>query len=251
MNAENKFTGRACDYAVSRPSYASELIDLLYIEYGLSSTSVIADIGSGTGKFSKLLLDRQSTVFGVEPNSDMRNIAQKELWQYSNFHSVVGSAEDTTLPNNCVDCITVAQAFHWFDTAKFKSECLRIAKSNATVVLVWNTRDNEHIINREWQEISSLYCPDFKGFSNGIKENDEKITVFFDKGYSRVSFDNPLIFDREGFIKRSLSSSYSLRENDDGYPMYFSRLNELFDKYKNNGLIFIPNSTTAYIGKIN
>lgn len=94
MNTINKFDGRATDYTASRPNYSMDFINCLYSQYGISKTSVIADIGSGTGKFSKHLLDRQSEVYCVEPNDDMRSIAEKELCEYENFYSVAGDAEN-------------------------------------------------------------------------------------------------------------------------------------------------------------
>ncbi|MDE5995582.1 MAG: class I SAM-dependent methyltransferase [Eubacterium sp.] len=120
MSNTNLFNGRAEVYTRGRPSYPKELIDELYTHYGVSSNSVIADIGSGTGKLSKQLLDKGSTVYAVEPNDDMRSIAENELSEYSKFISVSGNAEDTLLPDHSVDFITVAQAFHWFDIKKFR-----------------------------------------------------------------------------------------------------------------------------------
>lgn len=250
MDTTKKFDGRAKDYTTSRPSYSIELIDYLYGNYELSEASAVADIGSGTGKFSKHLLDRRSEVYCVEPNDDMRCVAESELYEYKNFHSVAGNAENTTLKNNFVDFITTAQAFHWFDVSKFKQECLRIIKNGGKVFLIWNIRDYDDILNQEWHKVFSRYCPDFRGFSNGIERDDIKIKAFFDKGYDYVSFDYPLIFDREGFIKRSLSSSYSLKENNKNYEQYISALNELFDKYEDDGLVFLSNQSVAYIGTI-
>lgn len=250
MNMTNLFDGRAINYTVSRPSYSIELINYLYSQYGISEASVVADIGSGTGKFSKHLLDRQNEVYCVEPNDEMRSIAENELCKYNNFHSVAGDAENTTLKNNFVDCITAAQAFHWFDVLKFKKECLRIIKPNGRVFLIWNIRDANNIINQEWHNIFSQFCYDFKGFSNGIERDDIKIKAFFDKGYEYITFDYPLIFDKENFIKRSLSSSYSLKDDDVNYGAYISALNEIFYKYENNGLISISNQSVAYIGFI-
>ncbi|MDE6723918.1 MAG: class I SAM-dependent methyltransferase, partial [Eubacterium sp.] len=123
MNNANLFNGRAKVYTQGRPSYPKELIDTLYTHYGVSYNSVIADIGSGTGKLSKQLLDKGSMVYAVEPNDDMRVIAEKELSEYSKFISVRGNAENTLLPDYSVDFITVAQAFHWFDIKKFRLEC--------------------------------------------------------------------------------------------------------------------------------
>lgn len=250
MDTTNKFDGRATDYTVARPSYSMDFINCLYSQHGLSKASIIADIGSGTGKFSKLLLDRRSEVYCVEPNADMRSVAEKELCGYINFHSVAGNAENTNLKDNFVDCITVAQAFHWFDVPKFKQECLRIIKTGSKVFLIWNIRDYADIINQEWHNVFSHYCPNFNGFSNGIERDDPKIKAFFDKSYEYVSFNYPLIFDRETFIKRSLSSSYSLKKGDVNYEQYIFGLNELFAEYEHNGLISISNQSVAYMGMI-
>lgn len=251
MNTKNKFDGRATDYTASRPNYSMDLIDYLYSQYGISKASVIADIGSGTGKFSKHLLDRQSEVYCVEPNDDMRNVAESELCGYLNFHSVAGDAENTTLKENFVDYITAAQSFHWFDVPKFKKECQRIIKTGGKVFLIWNIRDNADSINQEWHSIFARYCPHFKGFSNGIDKDGHRIKEFFDNHYKYVSFNYPLIFDRENFIKRSLSSSYSLKKDDETYEEYMCALNGLFDKYEHNGFIAITNQSVAYIGTIN
>lgn len=250
MDNTKKFDGRAKDYTASRPSYSKELIDCLYGNYELSEASVVADIGSGTGKFSKHLLDRRSEVYCVEPNGDMRCVAENELCKYKKFHSVAGDAENTTLKSNFVDCITTAQAFHWFDVLKFKQECLRILKNGGKVFLIWNIRDYADILNQEWHKVFSQYCPDFSGFCNGIERDDTKIKAFFDKGYDYVAFEHPLTFDRESFIKRSLSSSYSLKENNENYEPYIGALNELFDKYENNGVVSLSNQSVAYIGAI-
>ena len=68
--------------------------------------------------------------------------------------------------------------------------------------------------------------------------------------FGYITFEYPLIYDRENFIKRSLSSSYSLKEDDVNYGQYISALNELFDKHENNGLISISNQSVAYMGII-
>lgn len=250
INTINKFDGRATDYTVGRPGYAMNLINCLYSQYEISKASVIADIGSGTGKFSKYLLERQSEVYCVEPNDDMRSVAEKELYEYKNFHSIAGDAYNTMLRDNFVDCITTAQAFHWFDVLKFKQECRRIIKTGGKVFLIWNIRDYHDVINREWHNIFAQYCPDFNGFSNGMDRDDFRIKTFFDRKYEYVSFDYPLYFDKESFMKRSLSSSYSLKEGDRNYEQYIVALNGLFDKYEHHGLLSVSNRSAAWIGTI-
>ena len=56
MDSTQNFSGLAKEYAIGRPIYATEFIDILYNDYGFSAQSVIADVGSGTDKFAKQFL---------------------------------------------------------------------------------------------------------------------------------------------------------------------------------------------------
>lgn len=251
MDNTQRFSGRAEVYTAARPDYAPALLESLYAQYGLSAGAVIADIGSGTGKFARQLLARGSLVLGVEPNADMRAIAERELGSYANFRSVNGTASETTLAAGSVEAITSAQAFHWFDPEEFRRECLRILRPGGRIVLVWNSRDMAAPVNRESETVFARFCPAFQGFSGGMKQDDARIVRFFRGRYERISFPNPLFYDRERFVKRCLSGSYALREGDAGYEGYLSALEALFDRHAKNGTLEVPNRSTAYIGKLN
>ena len=250
MNNTEKFSGRAEVYTEGRPSYALELIVCLYEKYGFARQSIIADIGSGTGKLTKQLLDKGSTVFGVEPNSDMRNKAEKELGRYKNFISVDGTASATNLAPESVDFITSAQAFHWFDANEFRVECKRILRPGGKIALIWNTRDMDFGINRKSYDVFTRYCPDFKGFGGGIQKDDRSIVEFFRGRYEREIFENPLYFDRHKFISRSLSGSYSLKKGDAKFEAYLEELNGLFDRYAGNDILKMGNNSIVYIGSV-
>ena len=250
MDNTNKFNKKADAYSFGRPTYSNAFIDMLYTKQGFNSKSIIADIGSGTGILSKQLLDKGSIVYAVEPNTDMRINAENKLKTYKNFYSVNGTAEHTTLENNSVDFITVAQAFHWLDSISFKTECNRILKPNGKVFLIWNSRDIAADINIQQEKVFKTYCPDFVGFSGGIKENDDRIFIFFDNKFLLVEFDNPLLYDREKFIQRCLSGSYSLNPKDKNYNEYLKALNDLFNRYSINEVLTIPNKTVAYFGTV-
>ncbi|HEY5741662.1 MAG TPA: class I SAM-dependent methyltransferase, partial [Terrimicrobiaceae bacterium] len=136
MNADDshptlRFSNTVEHYVRHRPDYPKQIVELLENECSLPAGSVIADIGSGTGIFSKLLLDNAYTVFGVEPNREMRQEAERWLADYLNFRSVSAAAESTGLQERSIDGITVATAFHWFDHEKAKIEFRRILKPKA------------------------------------------------------------------------------------------------------------------------
>jgi 16S rRNA A1518/A1519 N6-dimethyltransferase RsmA/KsgA/DIM1 with predicted DNA glycosylase/AP lyase activity len=72
MDSKKRFSKRAGPYSRYRPSYAGSLLRYLEQELRFSQTSVVADVGSGTGMLSEVLLKNGNRVFGVEPNEGMR-----------------------------------------------------------------------------------------------------------------------------------------------------------------------------------
>lgn len=249
MNHTLNFNGRAKDYAIGRPAYAPAFVEYLYARQGLSPSSIIADIGAGTGKLTKQLLERGSFVYCVEPNDDMRNVAIQELSGYQTFCPIAATAEASTLPDASVDFVMAAQAFHWFDVAAFRRECKRILKPNGKVFLIWNRRDPSAEVNAALAHICARYCPNFKGFSNGTQNDDTRIKQFFHNAYAYNEFENPLLYDRKGtFIHRCLSSSYSLKEGDANYQRYVEKLSALFERYGEHGVLKVPNITVSYSG---
>ena len=77
--ATERFSSRADNYARYRPSYPAAAIDLLSARCGLVAGARVADLGSGTGILSALLLERGAQVFAVEPNDAMRACAEARL----------------------------------------------------------------------------------------------------------------------------------------------------------------------------
>lgn len=140
MDPKQRFSSRVENYEKYRPSYPAAVIDTLRGECGLSSRSTIADIGSGTGLFSRLFLDFGCRVFGVEPNPDMRAAGERVLSAYPRFTSLDGSAEATGLAVGSVDFAAAGQAFHWFDPPRARDEFARILRPGGWVVLAWNER---------------------------------------------------------------------------------------------------------------
>lgn len=250
MDNTNKFTEKANAYVKGRHGYSEAFIDYLFDSLGFSEETIVADIGSGTGIFCKQLLEKGVTVFGVEPNEDMRLMGEKELAAYDKFISVNGSSSNTALKDNSVDFVTAAQAFHWFDIKPFYDECKRILKPEGKVILIWNTRDEKDEINREIALLSKKHCPEFKGFSAGFKEDDERICRFFNGEYEKLIFDNPIYYNEDSFISRLLSSSYSLKKGDKGYDEFLCEIKCIFSTFEVGGKIKTNNFTTAYIGKV-
>ncbi|QSX06681.1 class I SAM-dependent methyltransferase [Sedimentibacter sp. zth1] len=232
-----KYTLNAKKYIKYRTEYPKELIDYLYKSVGLSKKSIIADIGSGTGKLSKHLLLSGSYVCCVEPNDDMRRVAEIDLSKFSNFMSINGTAENTTLQDSSVDFITVGTAFHWFDMEKFRKECCRILKPNGKVILVWISRP---VNRKESFEIN------YNGLSGGKEEEPELISSFFkNKKYEYKIFEEKSVYDKDTFIGRALSTFDKLAD-----AKYVDELSTLFDNHKVNETVTINLYTRCIIGEV-
>ncbi len=244
---EEKFSGKAEIYDKYRPSYPSGLFDLLYPKY-VTPQSVIADVGSGTGKFAKLLLDRGNTVYCVEPNADMMSKAKTMLDGYAGFVPVCASAENTSLPDASVDFITAAQAFHWFDKRGFARECKRISRGEAVCALIWNTYDATCPTVAELEKLNFSCLAKFKGFAGGSSP-ESGVFDFFGK-YETFRFVQDLHFDYDAFVGRCFSSSYSPSKQSDEGERYLSLLTDFFEKQSDGGMIALPVSTLCHIGTV-
>lgn len=250
MDNKEKFTGRHLDYAAARPSYPAAMIDHICGLYAPPRDYTAADIGSGTGKLSAQLLDAGFTVYGVEPNGDMRRTAEALLGGDHRFRSVDGSDRDTGLAERSADFVTAAQAFHWFDPPAFRAECLRILRPGGRVFLIWNLREP----SPEVQALADLFrafCPAFRGFTGGVTEDAPRIPAFFSGHCAKLKFPNPITYvSKDHFLRRCFSGSYSLPENHPDFPAYRQALEAFFDRYAQNGLLEQPNSTFVYEGTL-
>jgi ubiquinone/menaquinone biosynthesis C-methylase UbiE len=135
-----RFSSRVDNYIRYRPGYPDAILDTLRDAYGLTPASIVADVGSGTGILTEMFLRHGNVVYGIEPNREMREAAERLLAGYDRFHSVAATAEDTTLGDDSVDLVTAGQAFHWFDPSKARAEFARVLKPGGWVALIWNER---------------------------------------------------------------------------------------------------------------
>jgi len=251
MGNDCKFSGKANAYAKYRPTYPEEYLEYLAADCGLHPGIDVADIGSGTGILTRQLLAQEVRVFAVEPNRDMRMMAEAELSEYSGFVSMNAAAEHTGLVDQSIDLITVAQAFHWLDPEQFQLECRRILRSGARAALVWNSRDETSQLVNELGEVCRKFCPEYTGFSGGIQKTPEIYQMFFrDSTCEYRVFQNDLSYDKKSFVGRIMSASYSLRENDPKYQEFVDAILLLFDKYSYADRIIIPNLTRSYVGLV-
>jgi ubiquinone/menaquinone biosynthesis C-methylase UbiE len=250
MKAVERFSDRVENYIKYRPSYPQEILAFLKKEIGLSPSSVIADIGSGTGISSEMFLKNGNTVYAVEPNKQMREAGERLLNHYPNFHSINATAESTTLRDAGIDIIVAGQAFHWFDTVKAKIEFKRILQKNGWVVLLWNERktDTSPFLHA-YEELLHTFGTDYKEVNHVNIYG--AIDRFFKKSeYKLRTFPNIQIFDYEGLKGRLLSSSYTPSSNHPEYFPMLEMLQKIFDAHHLDNTVIFEYTTKVYYGQL-
>jgi SAM-dependent methyltransferase len=250
LDPTKRFSNRVENYIKYRPSYPSEVIVLLEQACGLNPRSVIADLGSGTGFFSKLFLKNGNRVFGIEPNTQMRMAGERFLAEYANFTSISATAEATSLPDHSVDFIVAGQAFHWFDRKVARPEFVRILKPDGWLVLAWNGfRIEKSPMMTAYQNLVSKYGTDYSEVKREVIGCD--VESFYAPGSCKCArFEFRQFFDYQGLQGRLLSSSYA---PEPGHPQYEAMLADLrsaFDQHALEGKVAFEYETEIYYGRL-
>lgn len=239
------FEGKGAVYAQNRPQYPEALFAFLLAEGVLGPEKEAADVGSGTGLFTRQLARYVKGVWAVEPDGDMARAA--DYGGFPNIRPVQGSAGATGLPGRSLDLAAAAQAFHWFDPEAFRAECRRILRPGGQALLVWNQRDTEDPLMEDLYALNRRYCPGFQGFTGG-RDLTEGLPEFFGGPWREARFPNDTFCGEAGFLGRCLSSSYAPRPGTGAYDPYCRALEALFRRRSAGGRVRYPYTCRCYWG---
>lgn len=245
------FSGRAQDYVNFRTDYPEFLRTYIKKNLDLKKDDILADIGAGTGLLAKCFLEMGNTVYGIEPNADMRKEGEQILAEFQNYRSVQGSAEKTGLEDSSVNLIVAGNAFHWFDPLEAKKEFKRILKSGGRVFLVrtdWKEYPDERM--QEYDRIIMKYCTGRGGIVTD-PELERKVMNDFFSDYKRLVLGESLFpYTKEQVKGRFLSTSFSPKVGDASYQKAMEELDQLFDKFQKGGKFSFGSLATVVIGRL-
>lgn len=249
-DATQRFSSRVDNYVRYRPGYPASILDLLKNECVLTPDSVIADIASGTGIFTRMLLENGNRVFGVEPNNEMRRAGEEFLRKWPAFVSVAGTAEATTLPDYSVDLITAAQAAHWFDRVKARQEFIRILKPGSCAVLLWNERRTGSTpFLREYEHLLLTYGTDYHEVRH--ERTTAQIAEFFAPSpFRSCAFEMRQDVDYSALEGRLLSSSYTPTPDHANYEPMLRELRRIFEAHQIHHNVSLEYNTLVYYGQL-
>jgi SAM-dependent methyltransferase len=245
-----RFSNRVGDYRRFRPGYPPEVLDELRRRGALPPGSTVADVGSGTGIFTRLLLEDGHAVYAIEPNPAMRAAAEEDLRNHAGFHSVDGSAEATTLGAASVDLVAAAQAFHWFDVPATRGEFARILRPGGAVALLWNERLTGTPFLEAYEQLLLRTSLDYTAVDHRRVTPEALSTFFGPGGFAAAGFSHAQHLDREGLRGRLTSSSYVPAPDHPGHAAMLRDLDTLFNRYALDGRVDVLYETKLYVGRL-
>ncbi len=126
-----KFGTVAESYDRFRPGPPIETADLL----GDLTGQEALEVGAGTGKFTRLLLELGAIVSIVEPDVDMRRVL---LRQSPEVQVLDGRAEELPVAERSFDVIVSSSAWHWFTQPDATNEMARVLRDDGVIFVLWN-----------------------------------------------------------------------------------------------------------------
>lgn len=283
MKSTERFSGLASIYAISRPSYPAEAIDFIISECEISKSSVMVDVGCGTGISTMLFSNRGIRAIGIEPNDDMRKTAQNLAVQAAEEHQAQqreqppqpqeqpqpghrphqaqnqpcsfiapefrdGTAEDTRLPDASVDVLLSAQAFHWFDADKALAEFHRVLKPGGYVVLMWNERDESDPFSKSYGDLFRELPETAKVEMRRGLAGEPLLTNEHFVDAKKTRFKNQQKLDLDGVINRAFSASYAPKEGDAALRLR-EGLTRSFEQHQKDGFVSMHYEVSVYTAR--
>jgi len=247
-----RFSNRVEDYVRFRPGYPPALLEWLHGEQQVPRHVPVADIGAGTGISSQFLLAAGHPVTAVEPNAGMRAAAERWLGPaHPGFRAVEGTAEATGLADASIDLVSVAQAFHWFDTAAVRHEWKRILVPGGRVLVFWNSRllDASPFL-RGYEQLLLDFGTDYSAVAERYQD-DAWMRGWFAGGLQAIGhFPNVQMLDFDALRGRLLSSSYAPVAGEPKHEPMVAALRGLFNAHAVDGRVAFEYQTRAFLGTL-
>ena len=229
----------ALNYDLVRPSYPVEAVEWLLQPWDGARPPKVADVGAGTGKLTRVLLELGADVVAIDPDREML----KQLRLATPLaYAKQGSAEALPLHDASVDFVTVGQAWHWVEPLAASREIGRVLRPQGSLGLIWNMLDE----SEPWVARFSTTMP--RGGGTRMLENPEPP---FGAPFQRVEsqtwrWSRPMT--RSALLKMASSRSFFLTASREQQEAYRRELGAVLDDARISSCVTVevPYVTQAF-----
>jgi len=135
------FGSAASVYESGRPEYPADAVAWLLAPARRDGHSLrVADVGAGTGKLTRAVVEAGAEVVAIDPDAEMLGVLRDNVRRVPTF---VGTAESLPLPDASLDAVVLGQAWHWVDPVPASAEVARVLRPGGVLGLIWNVRDDD------------------------------------------------------------------------------------------------------------
>ncbi|MEJ3404001.1 class I SAM-dependent methyltransferase [Rathayibacter sp. YIM 133350] len=229
------FRENAGGYDAHRPGYPRESVQWL-----LGDAHDVADIGAGTGKLTRELVELGANVTAIDPAPEMLHVLGERLPQLTRLE---GAAENLPLPDASMDLITFAQAWHWVDVDAATREALRVLRPKGRLGLIWNTRDE----SVPW--VDALSAAMHRGLHEASAYEPQLGSGLELVGQREQRWNART--DREGILALATTRSYYLTATPAERRVMIARIEGVLDAFPetSGSEILLPYVTQAWIAE--
>lgn len=223
------FGNTAREYELGRPEWPEELIDRVVHEFELTADATVLDLGAGTGKLTRDLAPRFERVIAVEPDDAMRAVLQEVV---PAAEALAGRGEAIPLPDDSVDAVFTAEAFHWYASDESVAEIVRVLRPRGGLAIFWNVDFGE----TEPQMPGSIEAVLDEAFARGGSPGLPKVLSGFWREpieaapfepLQQLEIERTVDSDSERWLANMLSVSSIASQSDEARSALATRLREL------------------------
>ncbi len=240
------YTSKAENYAKYRWDYSHAVIAAIFDRVGVSTQTIVADIGAGTGMVTKHFVDKTWTVYAIEPEKEMRDLIESAFLGNPACQVLNASAEDTTLPSASVDLITVGQAIHWFNLEATRKEFLRILKPTGWLAILRNYGTDTPYE----KEVGMLFKKFSKSEPSKFISHPSMSFYYGNDDFEKRLFPFEFSLTWEQFLGSLMSSAWIPDEDSPMFDEFKTTAKGVFDSLSRAGIVTSSGETELFLGRV-
>jgi len=227
-------------YETGRPEYPADAVEWMLQPARSEGRSVrVADVGAGTGKLTRALVEAGGQVVAVDPDAAMLEALREAVPGVPTF---VGTGEALPLPDEALDAVVFGRAWHWVDPVLASTEVGRVLRPGGVLGLIWNIRDERVDWVAEMTQIMHGSNAEVM-----LAEGGPEVAQPFD-GLESRSWEWSRAMTREMLFDMAHSRSYVITAEPAERERIDRELGAVFDRVgvTGDGVVDLPYVTTAF-----